>query len=550
LISGDVKPAYQPFATFALIWAVASMVHQLSFPFWGLTWQGWLLNVAIFAVVLQPRCVLRFTCLVVASLLKLYHDLPFVPNHMFFEGMLHVSILLGLPWAMKTWKGPRARTGELLRELGRRFWIFVLAVGAKALQLVLTPDNVPVGAVTSLAMIFGLGWGLFGREPLAAVGDHFFHQVAPVMRVAVVLVYWWAGLQKLNWDYLDPEVSCAAVLHKGIAGYFPFLPIPTDALALRAAVWGSLLFEFGIPVLLLIPRTRFAGFVAAVGFHLWLSVHEHAGIYSFSALVFAVLYVFLPETSAVELHKFWRGRCARLGGGDEETGRRRARTGVIALFLAGLVGQWALYFSLGQTRKIFDYANRVGFALWFLWGLWLGFCYLQSFVKARGRPLTWPNRAVWTPAWIVVLFITWNGLNPWIGLKTQTSFAMFSNLRGEGAGNHLFLKRIDLFPYQADMIEVVASEPDILAAPARPRSLRYWANPGHIFPRFELRRLLSETEGDVRVTYRRNGELHEAKRANGVATPAELFEPLPWYQYKFLWFRRHESLTEPMHCTH
>src|SRR5262249_56346937 len=100
--------------------------------------------------------------------------------------------------------------------------------------------------------------------------------------------------------------------------------------------------------------------------------------------------------------------------------------------------------------------------------------------------------------------------------------------------NHLFLKRIDLFPYQADMIELVAAEPDILAAPAQPRSIRYWANPGRIFPAFELRRLLSETEGDVRVTYRQDGALHEAQRAGAVATPPELFEPLPWYLYKFV----------------
>jgi hypothetical protein len=99
------------------------------------------------------------------------------------------------------------------------------------------------------------------------------------------------------------------------------------------------------------------------------------------------------------------------------------------------------------------------------------------------------------------------------------------------------------------MVELVESEPDILAVPARPRSVRYWANTGRKFPRFELRRLLSETEGDVRVVYRQGGKRYEATRTNGVAAPAELFEPLPRYLYKSLWFRRHVSLIEPMHCT-
>ena len=102
---------------------------------------------------------------------------------------------------------------------------------------------------------------------------------------------------------------------------------------------------------------------------------------------------------------------------------------------------------------------------------------------------------------------------------------------------------------QAEMIELVESEPDILAVPAHPRSVRYYANPGRIFPRFELRRLLSEAEGDVRVTYRQHGALCEATRNGDRACPAELFEPLPWYLYKSLWFRRQVALTGPMHCT-
>jgi hypothetical protein len=222
----------------------------------------------------------------------------------------------------------------------------------------------------------------------------------------------------------------------------------------------------------------------------------------------------------------------------------------ISLYSAGLAVQGSLYLSLGQNRRVFDYANAIGFSLWFVWALGLGGCYIQSFLKSRDRLWQWPNHLMATPAWIGVALVMWNGMNPWIGLKTQTSFSMFSNVRSEAEGNHLFLKRVDLFPFQAEMIELVTSEPDILAVPAHPRSVRYYANTGRIFPRFELRRLLSETEGDVQVKYRQDGALCEATRTGGLASPAELFEPLPWYLYKSLWFRRHLSLTEPMQCTH
>lgn len=525
------------------------MVHQLAFSFWLVTWQGWLLNLGIIAVVFKPRCLACFTCLVAGALLKFYHDLPFVPNHLFFEGLLHVTFVLGLAGAVKTWQGPRPPATRVLAELAGRFRLFLIAAVAMALCTCLRPNNAILAACCGALMVVGYGRALFGRKPLADLGTHFFHQVAPVARVTVVLVYWWATVQKLNWDYLNPEVSSAAVLHKDIAAWFPFLPIPTGPWALQAAIWGSLLFEFGIPVLLVVPRTRFVGFVAAVGFHLWLSLHPHGGVYSFSSLIFGALYFFLPRTAALELQAIGGRWCRWLGRGDEELGCRRARLGTVWLYSAALLAQVTLYLTLGQTRRVFDYANGIGFSLWFAWGLCLGGGYLVSFLKTRDRLWQWPNRLVATPAWIAVLLVLWNGLNPWIGLKTQTSFSMFSNLRSEAEGNHLFLKRIDLFPYQAEMIELVASEPDILAVPARPRSVRYYANTGNIFPRFELRRFLSETRGDVRVTYRMDGALYEATRTGGAASPAELFEPLPWYLYKSLWFRRQVALTGPMPCT-
>jgi hypothetical protein len=545
----DACRVYNPFASFALIWALTSMVHQLAFSFWLVTWQGWLLNLGIIAVVFNPRCVVCFSCLLGGALLKFYHDLPFVPNHLYFEGLLHVTMVLGLAGALATWKGPRPAASRVLADLAVRFRVFLIGAAAMVLVSLVWPGNVIIATACGVIMVTGYRRALFGRKAIADVGTHFFHQVAPVARVAVVLVYWWAAVQKLNWDYLNPEVSAAAVLHKDIAAWFPFLPIPTGTWALYAAIWGSLLFEFGIPVLLVIPRTRFAGFVAAVGFHLWLSLHPHGGVYSFSALIFGALYFFLPRTAAIELQSLGGRFCRWLGRGDEELGTRRASRGAVGVYFAGLVAQATLYLTFGENRNVFNYANGIGFSLWFVLGLCLGAGYLASFMKTRDRLLKWPNHLVATPAWIGVLLVMWNGLNPWIGLKTQNAFSMFSNLRSEADGNHLFLKRLDIFPYQADMVELVESEPDILAVPEHPRSVRYYANPGRIFPRFELRRLLSETEGDVRVTYRQDGVLHEATRTNGVACPAELFEPHPWYLYKSLWFRRQVALTGPMHCT-
>ncbi|MEM7014150.1 MAG: hypothetical protein AAF585_22040, partial [Verrucomicrobiota bacterium] len=84
------------FPAFALVWACTTLVHQLAFTFWTESWQGWLLVLMAFGVILRPSCFRRFFALVVASVLNLGHKLPFVPNHILYEGVLHVTMLLGV----------------------------------------------------------------------------------------------------------------------------------------------------------------------------------------------------------------------------------------------------------------------------------------------------------------------------------------------------------------------------------------------------------------------------------------------------------------------
>ncbi len=544
---------YQPFRSFALIWAITTLIHQLSFSFWLQTWPGWLLTYCAFLVILEPRCFVRFSALIATSLINWFYKLPFVPNHMLFEGMINLMMLVGLIWVTWQNRGDLPRKREMLREAWVRGWPFALGVLVKFVHLNLTaePRNHVIGGVTTLIMVVAIGSAL-ARQPVQApiMRRQFIDAIAPILRIQVVIVYWWAAIQKCNWDYWDPAHSCAALLHKEIAVILP--GVPAAIWSQHCAIWGSLMFEFGIPVLLLIPRLRALGFLAAVFFHLWLSVHPAGGIYSFSSLIFAALYLFLPKDAANEMQGMWARNVERINPANPERIRKIIRWSVIGLFVAAVVWQAYLYLTQGRTREVFENkANRIGFALWLTWGFWLAGCYLIAVWRHRASFRTLPNRARWNPAWVMIVPVILNGFNPWIGLKTQTSFSMYSNLRSEGDGNHVFLKRIDLFPLQNDLVELVAYQPDILAPPEKPRNFQQHANTGPIFPYFELRRLLSQHKGDVKVIYRRGGkDLDVVRQGNVVSGDDLLFKPIPWYRYKLLWFRRLKSLEEPMHCTH
>ncbi|WP_395738040.1 HTTM domain-containing protein [Prosthecobacter sp.] len=553
---GPEGAVFRAFPVFALIWGVTTLVHQLAFTFWAETWQGWLLTAAAVQVIFQPACVLRFALLVGTALLHLWDKLPFVPNHILFEGMLHVTMGVALVEWLVRGKGFRG----LLDARWGPTWGWLLLAGAAVVKgLYVYVPGMPRGLVldygTTLLVPGAFTLWLRGLPVVEAGGEEWFSRFAPVMRAAVVIMYGWAGIQKLNWDYLNPETSCAAVFHREIAACLGWL-IPTGSWTLRGAIWGSYAFEFGIPVLLMFGRTRRVGFAAAVVFHLWLSIHPAAGIFSYSSLMFALLAVFLPVEWGARLLGLWRRQLAWLGRGDEACGRRLARWAFVVLFFAALLCQVALYLFVQRDQTVFKTANRIGFAVFWVWGCWLGGCYLLASRGAgeRRAALPLPFGWRWTAAWVGLLPVLVNGLMPWIGSRTETSYSMFSNLRSEGAGNHLFLRRADVFALQTDLVQVVASEPDVFAPGVRPRSIQHFGSAGHfILPWFEFRRLISEVKGDFRVRYRRGEakEVLQLGRSHGeVFGDVRAFEPLPYLEGKLLWSRRLKSLEEPMCCTH
>ena len=551
MIQPAAASSYRPFAAFALIWAITTLVHQLAFTFWAESWEGWLLVIAASASIFRPSCVLRFGVLIVTSSINLIHKLPFVPNHILYEGMLHLIMLLALGGFLFSKRG-RDEWRQIGSGWKRHIPLLLVAGFLKWLyfQLPFIPHGYLLGALTTLLLLFALG-RLLVKAPEMGGGDIYLGRFAPIIRIAVVMMYFWAGTQKLNWDYLNPDISCAAQLHTEIAAYFGNL-IPTANWALHGAIYGSYVFEFGIPLLLIFRRTRLIGFVAAVFFHLWLSIHPAAGIFSFSSLILAILAVFLPLSWGKQLQALWDKQLNWLGRGDIPKGRKIAAWIAVGTFFVTLITQGVLYLTIDRSYEVFFTANRIGWVAFFIWGCWIGISFLIAGWHARKEPGRFPNQASWSLAWIALLPVLLNGTLPWIGGRTQTSFSMYSNLRSEGTGNHLFFKRVDLLGFQTDMVEVTSSAPNILAPSKRPRGIQQFANLGHrIIPWFEFRRLVSEMPDDFEVSYTRDGETLELGRKNGEQYgESEAFEPPPFFQRKLMWFRRLQTLDEPMCCTH
>jgi hypothetical protein len=255
-------------------------------------------------------------------------------------------------------------------------------------------------------------------------------------------------------------------------------------------------------VLLLFRRTRHAGVVVGAVFHWWLAIHPRDGFYNFSSMLLAAFYLFAVDTIVAR------------------TGRASAR------WLPRISRAFLAIVALIVVAESSGLAARAGAPDPFLW-LWVvyGVLLIGGFVAViRARDAETPTRALFQlrPATAVLpILVVLNGVSPYVGLKTETSWAMFSNLRTEGGqSNHWLVPAgMQLFDYQQDLVELVeVSDPGLQAV----------ARTGASIPYFELR-----VKPWMAVTYRQDG----VERRFDAVTEDPRYREVPWVLRKLLAFR-------------
>jgi hypothetical protein len=160
---------------------------------------------------------------------------------------------------------------------------------------------------------------------------------------------------------------------------------------------------------------------------------------------------------------------------------------------------------------------------------------VMIYVAMLYLPYTGPRQSSPKWTWIIPALFFISCLSPYVGLKTESSINMFSNLHTEGGStNHLmFEKPPYLFPYQQDIVQVVAS-----SSPSLTRA----ANEGTMSVMFAIEEFLRR-HPDQWVTFTHNGRLVEH------ATAATLPSASNWFERKFLIFK-HVDPNRPKVCTH
>jgi hypothetical protein len=340
--------------------------------------------------------------------------------------------------------------------------------------------------------------------------------VAAGIRGLVVLTYAFAFLHKLNRDYFSLERSSASQLTE----FFCWDRGLRDRRLVRAlalvGIYGTLLMEAAVPLLLLSSRTTRLGILAGLGFHFSLAL---LGIVNFSSMMYAGLVAFAGEGAATAA----AGHVGALGW-----------PAIVAACIPFLVAVW-----LVTPRHAARYCPyRFRWAAWPLQWLFgaLTAVFVLGAVMLPAPAASGPTLAVGRlgGAQVVLLIGIWsafalNGLGPYLGWKTEFSFAMFSNLRCDPWRHLLFRahwRPLYRSPYVR--IERVEGLPDAASLEGDSCALlaHHLLSQPEVYgysPYFlrEAVKVLSRFSGTgVRVSCRRDGDhRYEIGSRNGAALP-------------------------------
>ena len=226
---------------------------------------------------------------------------------------------------------------------------------------------------------------------------------------------------------------------------------------------GTLLIEARLPIGLLLRRTRVAAVVVGGTLHTVLAVAGHV---PFSGFAFAFYALFLPD----DLPRRLRGVLDGAPPLRAAAARARAFAGSRLAFPL-LAGAWiaaAIAVSYGP-EQVYAGILRLAVVVFVAYAVALGAVLLLC-LRRGGRGAYAPGALrLAHPVWALApLLVVLNAARPYVGLKTQSAFTMYSNLQTEeNRWNHVLVpESVRVFDMQDDPVEVVRSSDDRLAEAA------------------------------------------------------------------------------------
>lgn len=306
-------------------------------------------------------------------------------------------------------------------------------------------------------LIIGLH-ALLRYKTTADIRDHMYEHMRVVARALLAVMYFYGIFHKINTDFLDPSVSCAVALYKPLADGFG---LEDNLIGKYLAIWSTFIVE-ALAIGALYWKRYFAvGLLLALMFHFVIPISVYSWYMDFSSLVLALYILSVPREVSAQFYE----RCAHLFRVLRDRFGSMGQAlpfGIVIVAAVAAVALLAQFSSQPSIAPSHAYQS-VWVLMWVVYGgvtmLLLSDAAL-SHLPWRGHP--GPRRPLWLYAVPAVLFVI--SAAPYVGLRTEASIAMFSNLHTEGGvTNHLVITQPwELFPYQRQVAMIKgSSDPDL-----------------------------------------------------------------------------------------
>lgn len=395
----DSEIALAQFKIFTVLWSIAALFHMAYAAVFDEKLNYALLTLAALYVIYKPGNLKGFIVMVILQLYDVFYLLPEVNNHWLFTGFVNLTIIQVLIYLFIKQKS---------FKVDKALWLELFA---------------------------------------------------PIVRLEVLILYFYAVFHKLNSDFLNPQISCATDLLEA-QNIFNF-PITLEIFSL--AGYFTLFIEAAIPLLLLFKRTRKSGILIGILFHSVLAYSSYNGYFDFSSMMFALYFLFADQSlSAFIIKQYARIKNSNL---FEEFSFVKLAVSIFIIVISLAL----LHFLVRFLPEFPD------FNLYFFWLIYnLVFIYLIFIYYLRRSDGSQNNLfTIAKPAfWMMPVLVLINGFSPYLGLKTESSFSMFSNLRTEGgvSNHYLMPASSQIFDFQKKYVELISSSDDFLQKAADEKS--------------------------------------------------------------------------------
>lgn len=399
-----------------------------------------------------------------------------------------------------------------------------------ALRMPVASNNKTITAVMNGAILLSAAVLYLRAAGRGAALDRMalYQQIRVVARALLAIMYFYGIFHKINTDFLDPSVSCAVGLYAPLARPFG---LEDDLFGRYLAIFATFVIE-AIAIVSLYWKRYFAvGFILALVFHYVIPISAYSWYMDFSSLVFALYVLSIPTPASEALYR----------SSLEFTNPLRETFGRVGILLPGaavmlLAVTLVILLTYAFPGRSFDMmVHSVWILIWAVVGgaamVVLAYVALQNLPC---KTVSSPRQPLWV--YLVPGLFFLSCLSPYVGLKTESSINMFSNLHTEaGQTNHLlFPKPPYLFNYQNEVVKIVDSSEPHLVRQSR-------AGNHHVL--LDLKKQLRR-KPEAWVTYVKDGET--ITRANASTFAGEMPSLI---ERKLLMFKL-VDFSRPKACTH